>query len=150
MRVEPLDPRDARIAELERLLAAALARIAELEAMRGINSRNSSKPPSTDGFRRATPPKQNTGKKAGGQPGHTQHHCGCPILADVVGVLETFGAWLFSQKNFGRRARLPSSSTLRSGCWPSLLGQARTWHCVETAHRRRNQGLNGYKQANYI
>lgn len=78
------DPRDARIAELEQLLQAGLdgnaelsrrlivaeSRIAELEALLRTNSQNSSKPPSTDGFRRATPPKQVTGRKAGGQPGH--------------------------------------------------------------------------------
>lgn len=82
--MEPIDPRDLRIAELERLLQAALAanaellarlkaaelRIAELEALLRTNSRNSSKPPSTDGFRRATPPKAVTGRKVGGQPGH--------------------------------------------------------------------------------
>ena len=44
-----LDPRDARIAELEKLLAAALARIAELEELVRKSSNNSSKPPSSDG-----------------------------------------------------------------------------------------------------
>ncbi len=57
-------------AELSRRLKAAESRIAELEALLRTNSRNSSKPPSTDGFRRATPPKPVTGRKAGGQPGH--------------------------------------------------------------------------------
>ena len=67
----------ARNAELESLLKEVLAerdilklRITELEALLRTNSQNSSKPPSTDGFRRVTPPKTQTGKKAGGQPGH--------------------------------------------------------------------------------
>ncbi len=74
---EGVDPRDARIAELEALLRAALTRIADLEgkvadltARLGQNSSNSSKPPSSDppGLeRKAKPP---TGRKPGGQPGH--------------------------------------------------------------------------------
>ncbi|NOJ93275.1 hypothetical protein HMI51_10070 [Corallococcus coralloides] len=78
------DPRDTRIAELERLLSAALARIeqqeariaqqeariAELEARLRSTSRNSSKPPSSDPP--GTPPRKSepTGRKPGGQPGH--------------------------------------------------------------------------------
>ncbi|MBN1961412.1 MAG: hypothetical protein JW841_10735 [Deltaproteobacteria bacterium] len=51
------DPRDKRIKELEYLLEQALARITQLEAQvkdlqqqLAKNSRNSSKPPSSDGF----------------------------------------------------------------------------------------------------
>lgn len=57
-------------AELSRRLKVAETRVVELEALLRTNSQNSSKPPSTDGFRRATPPKQVTGRKVGGQPGH--------------------------------------------------------------------------------
>ena len=57
-------------AELSRRLIVAESRIVELEAQLRTNSQNSSKPPSSDGFRRATPPKAVTGRKAGGQPGH--------------------------------------------------------------------------------
>ena len=73
---------DARNAELEALLAeskaqlaAALTRIAELEAKLGMNSSNSSLPPSSD-----TPwnkpklrPRIPSGKKRGGQKGHKGH-----------------------------------------------------------------------------
>ncbi|RKH03383.1 IS66 family transposase [Corallococcus sp. CA053C] len=71
------DPRDARIAELERRLSAALARIeqqdariAELEAQLRRTSRNTSQPPSTDPP--GMPPRKSepTGRKPGGQPGH--------------------------------------------------------------------------------
>lgn len=71
------DPRDARIAELERLLSAALARIveqdvriAELEARLRSTSRNSSKPPSSDPAGTLPRKSEPTGRKPGGQPGH--------------------------------------------------------------------------------
>jgi hypothetical protein len=42
------DPRDARIAQLEALVAKLVARVTELEEKLGMSSRNSSKPPSSD------------------------------------------------------------------------------------------------------
>jgi transposase len=49
-------------------------RVADLEARLGLNSTNSSRPPSTDppGVKRA-PPGKPSGKKRGGQPGHRRH-----------------------------------------------------------------------------
>jgi transposase len=79
----PQDPRDLRIAQLEAALAAsqtalsiALERIAQLERRLGMDSTNSSKPPSTDppktrAQRRTRKP---SGKSQGGQPGHDGHH----------------------------------------------------------------------------
>jgi transposase len=78
--VPELDPRDARIAELEAKVVAltqaldrALARISELEAQLGQNSRNSSQPPSSDPPGTPRQPKDPTGRARGGQPGHKQH-----------------------------------------------------------------------------
>jgi hypothetical protein len=52
----------------------AVARIAELEAQVGRNSRNSSKPPSSDGLDKPAPQprslRKRTGRKPGGQDGH--------------------------------------------------------------------------------
>jgi transposase len=74
------DPKDKRIEELEAevaklkdLLGKALARIAELEELLNKNSRNSSKPPSSDSPETKRVPKKPSGKKAGGQPGHEKH-----------------------------------------------------------------------------
>lgn len=72
-------------AELKEQLAAALARIAALEAQLRQNSSNSSKPPSTDPP--GTPPKKRKrktkGRKPGGQPGH-EYHGRKPVPPDQV------------------------------------------------------------------
>ncbi len=86
-----VDPRDACIARLEaqhaedqatiaalrQELVEAHATIAELRARLGRDSRNSDKPPSTDGpgsRRRRERKSRHTGRKPGGQEGHEAHH----------------------------------------------------------------------------
>lgn len=61
-----LAERDARIAELER-------RLAHLEELLRRSSKNSSKPPSSDGPKKTKRPHLPTGRKPGGQPGHPKH-----------------------------------------------------------------------------
>jgi transposase len=75
--VDSRDPRDVRIAQLETLLRAALetieslkARVAELEDRLGQNSKNSSKPPSSDPPGTPRTESKPTGRRRGGQPGH--------------------------------------------------------------------------------
>lgn len=66
-----LAERDREIAELKAQVASLLARVAELEERLRTSSRNSSKPPSSDGpgvKRRSKKPP--SGRKPGGQPGH--------------------------------------------------------------------------------
>ena len=50
--------------------------VKELKEQLNKNSRNSSKPPSTDGYEKPAPKRQRkkSGKKAGGQTGHKGHH----------------------------------------------------------------------------
>ena len=76
------DPRDEKIAELERVIEAQretiaqlMARVAELEARLAQNSSNSGKPPSSDppGKRDERPKPKASGRKRGGQPGHKGH-----------------------------------------------------------------------------
>jgi len=82
-----VDARDVQIAQLEKRLEAALARIAQLEEENerlreenrrleerlGLNSSNSSKPPSADAPGTPRQPKKPTGRRPGGQPGHQKH-----------------------------------------------------------------------------
>lgn len=76
------DEKDALITVLEaqmqkqaRLLAVALEHIKELERRLGLDSDNSSKPPSSDGLRKPPPKslREPSGRKSGGQPGHPGH-----------------------------------------------------------------------------
>lgn len=66
-----------RLAALEEQNAQLSERVQELEARLSKNSRNSSKPPSSDGFNKPKPKPYNlrekTDKQPGGQPGHPGH-----------------------------------------------------------------------------
>ena len=64
---------EKRVAELEAQVLVLLAKIAELEAKLNRNSSNSSQPPSADPPWRRPPSKDSSGRKPGGQPGHSGH-----------------------------------------------------------------------------
>ena len=60
-----------RILQLEKIVVEQAAKIAELEKRLEKNSQNSSKPPSSDGFKkRPQNNREKTNKKTGGQQGH--------------------------------------------------------------------------------
>ncbi|MCL2426691.1 MAG: IS66 family transposase [Oscillospiraceae bacterium] len=61
-------------------------RIKELSEQLGMNSRNSSKPPSSDEFNKPSPKslRGKSGKKAGGQPGHKGSHLDITIEPDEI------------------------------------------------------------------
>lgn len=75
------DPRDEEIAKLRRqlaerdtIIAQLRAELATLKEALAKSSRNSSKPPSSDGpGAKARPKKSRSGRKPGGQPGHKRH-----------------------------------------------------------------------------
>jgi len=64
------------------------ARIAELERQLGQNSNNSSKPPSSDGFKKKPKSLRKTGGKTGGQPGHKGHKLKMTDTPDEIVVHE--------------------------------------------------------------
>jgi transposase len=73
---ELLAERDAEVAELRTVVAGLQAQVADLAAKVGENSRNSSKPPSSDGLAKPAPKslRARSGRKPGrpkGQPGAT-------------------------------------------------------------------------------
>jgi transposase len=68
--VELVVKMDARIVELEAEVARLNTQIAELKALLGQNSRNSSRPPSTDVFTRPKSLRGKGEKPPGGQKGH--------------------------------------------------------------------------------
>lgn len=67
--------RDNEIAELKAENTKLKAEIAELKAKLNANSRNSSKPPSSDGFKKPAPKslREPSRRKKGGQDGHEGH-----------------------------------------------------------------------------
>ncbi|WP_018638638.1 IS66 family transposase, partial [Parafrankia elaeagni] len=70
--VPSYDELAALVVSLQADLARALARIAELEAQVAKTSRNSAKPPSSDGLAKPPPKslRKKTGRRPGGQAGH--------------------------------------------------------------------------------
>jgi len=68
--VDIIERQDRLISQLTERIVQLEARIAELEARLNRNSRNSSQPPSMDGFRRPQSPRKKGERNPGGQTGH--------------------------------------------------------------------------------
>ena len=67
-------------------IAALEARVKELEARVNMNSQNSSKPPSSDGYKKPPSQRQPSGKAPGGQHGHKGHGPKLPHAPDVFEI----------------------------------------------------------------
>lgn len=88
-----LQGEEAVVALIERTIGQLAARVAALEDQTAKNSRNSSKPPSSDGLKKPAPRslRKPSGKKSGGQPGHKGHTLKaveCPQHTEVHRVQE--------------------------------------------------------------
>ena len=72
------------VAELQRKLDAAYEEISDLKEKLNKNSQNSSKPPSTDGYKKPNPKslRKSSGKKQGGQKGHKGHNLKVDAVPD--------------------------------------------------------------------
>lgn len=78
---------EAENATLREQVRGLLTEVQELRGQLAKDSHNSSKPPSSDGFARKTRSlRQKSGKKPGGQPGHTGHQVRLAETPDAVVV----------------------------------------------------------------
>jgi len=124
------------IQRLEELVKQQQARIAELERRLNMNGQNSSRPPSTGGFKRPQKERKKTGKRPGGQKGHegrTIEWCETPDIIQThrADVCEECGASL---------ALVPASYVQKRqvhDCWSPYFGYA-CEHVVCNAHILRD------------
>ena len=81
------EEQEQKIASLERENQELRERIAELERSLGLNSKNSAKPPSSDGLKKKKSSqslRKKTGKKTGGQKGHKGSRLEAKIEPDKI------------------------------------------------------------------
>src|SRR5215510_12443333 len=98
----------ALVGTLTAFLLNLQARVHALEDQLGKNSRNSRKPPSSDGWQKPRPRSLRTrsGKKQGAQPGHEGHTLRAVAQPDYdqLHPVERCGAWRASLRNVATSA----------------------------------------------
>jgi transposase len=104
---------EALVVEQAALIVQLRAEVAELKRRLAQNSRNSSRPPSSDGLAKPPAPKSlrsRSGRKPGGQPGHEGHHLERAeqpdeVIVHVPGVCGGCGGDLADGEAVGEEAR---------------------------------------------
>jgi transposase len=104
---------EALVASQAALIAELREEVAGLKAQLAANSRNSSRPPSSDGLAKPPAPKslrRPSGRKPGGQPGHEGRHlerveCPDEIVRYVPSLCEGCGGGLADSQVVGEEAR---------------------------------------------
>src|SRR5579863_3349088 len=78
----------AMVEQLCAVIRALEGRVQALEDQLAKNSRNSSKPPSSDGLSRPAPKscREKSGKPSGGQVGHAGHRLQCVTVPDNIEI----------------------------------------------------------------
>jgi uncharacterized coiled-coil protein SlyX len=70
---------EGRIAAQDAVIAELRGQVVELQAKLGQNSRNSSKPPSSDGYSKPSPKKRSLRERSGRKPGGQEDHEGAHL-----------------------------------------------------------------------
>jgi transposase len=134
----------ATVAELQQVVGQLQERVRQLEEQVGKNSRNSSKPPSSDPpYVKKAPPKEKGKRKRGGQPGHEGHGRGLKPPEEVThfkisraSSCEVCGTLLMGEDPQPQRHQVCELPEIK----PEIIEyQIHTLACLQCGHERTGE-----------